>query len=289
MLAAALPPIHVPTSTVGLAITAVQCMNLLAGANEMQSPTGYSKFAPSGASIPSRRGMLIIYSPALLTSVAMASSAPATGRASLIAGLLVIHFAKRVFEVLFVHKYSGSMGPAAYGISTFYSLLVLLICGQTQHVPLSVYEAGASHIALLLGLSMFVVGQAGNGWHHLQLARMRGDTSDALPAVPATPSTDGATRGEASPVAAPPTPHSPRAYAVPRGGLFELVAAPHYLFEIVAWFGVGLAAQQLNALLVAGGMASYLSGRAVACTAWYRKRFGTAYPAGRKHLVPFVF
>ena len=40
-----LPPIHVPSSTAGLAITALQCMNLLAFANERQNPTGYSKFA----------------------------------------------------------------------------------------------------------------------------------------------------------------------------------------------------------------------------------------------------
>ena len=47
---------------------------------------------------------------------------------------------------------------------------------------------------------------------------------------------------------------------------------------------------QLNALLVAIGMASYLGGRAAASTRWYREKFGEkAVPMGKKHLVPFVF
>ena len=79
------------------------------------------------------------------------------------------------------------------------------------------------------------------------------------------------------------------AYVVPAGGWFDYVAAPHYFFEIVAWFGLALATQQLNAYLTAAGMASYLAGRAVASTRFYRERFGEGYPASRRHLVPFVF
>ena len=52
---------------------------------------------------------------------------------------------------------------------------------------------------------------------------------------------------------------------------------------------LALVAQQLNALLVFAGLASYLSGRAVATTRWYRTKFGKAWPAHRRHLVPFVF
>ena len=89
------------------------------------------------------------------------------------------------------------------------------------------------------------------------------------------------------PSALPETPKS--AYSVPHGGLFGVVAMPHYFFELCAWLGVALVAQQLNALLVFGGMASYLGGRAVATSRWYRAQFGAAWPEGRRHLVPFVF
>ena len=36
-------------------------------------------------------------------------------------------------------------------------------------------------------------------------------------------------------------------------------------------------------------MASYLSGRAVASTRWYKDTFGAAYPAERRHILPFLF
>lgn len=208
--------------------------------------------------------MLIIYSPAFLTSAVMLAAAPDVGRAGLVASLLVIHFAKRVGEVLFVHKYSGNMGPACYFISVFYSLLSLLICVQTQNVPPSLYDAPASQAVLPVALAMFVVGQVGNLYHHGLLAQMR--------------SNQPAKTGEG---AAP--------YSIPTGGLFDLVTTPHYLFEIIAWLGVALASQQLNAVLVAFGMASYLCGRAVASTRWYESQFGDAYPATRRNIIPFVF
>ena len=65
---------------------------------------------------------------------------------------------------------------------------------------------------------------------------------------------------------------------------------PHYTFEVTAWFGLAIVAQQLNVCLVFAGMASYLSGRAVATTKWYRQQFGeAAVPLSKRHLVPYVF
>ena len=71
--------------------------------------------------------------------------------------------------------------------------------------------------------------------------------------------------------------------------MFELVTMPHYFFELVAWLGIALVAQQANALLVFAGMVSYLSGRAVATTQWYMGKFGKSWPASRRHIVPFLF
>ena len=58
--------IHCPTDAFSLAVTGLQCLNLAAFANEMQAPTGYSKFASGKATMPSKTGMLLICaSPAL--------------------------------------------------------------------------------------------------------------------------------------------------------------------------------------------------------------------------------
>ena len=58
------------------------------------------------------------------------------------------------------------------------------------------------------------VGQLGNLWHHWLLARMR---------------SAGGT-----------------GYAIPRGGLFDLVTMPHYFFELLAWFGIAAVGAALN-------------------------------------------
>ena len=264
-----------PTSAAGLTIAGLQCLNLLAGVNEIASPTPYSKFASAsssplasigGGDLGSRDGMLVIYVPPAATAATALAFAPAmNGREVIVGSLLLIPFAKRVMETLFVHRYSGCMKAAtAAFIGTFYSLVTLLISVMQFNVPASVY-AGADDM-LAAALALFAVGQVGNLWHHKLLADMR------RPA-------------EAKATAAAPASE----YKVPTGGLFDYVTMPHYLFEITAWLGIALAAQQLNALLVALGMASYLSGRAMATTRWYQEKFGKDFPEDRRHLVPFLF
>ena len=282
--------IHCPTSTAGLVITGLQCLNLGAAFNEMQSPTPYSKFAQNveGSTIPSQQGMLLIYVPATLTSLAFLTKSAVVpmlnGRELIVATLLAVHFAKRVAEVLYVHDYSGQCSkPTATFIGVFYALISLLILVQQSAVPASIY-AGCGPL-MAAGLAAFAVGEAGNLYHHALLASMRKTSPATATDVPPTPASSealGATRSQAT--VAP-----SKAYVMPSGGLFDLVTMPHYTFEIVAWIGIALVCQQLNAFLAAAGMASYLAGRSVATTAWYRERFGDKWPSARRHLVPFIF
>ena len=59
--------------------------------------------------------------------------------------------------------------------------------------------------------SAVAVGELGNLYHHQILASLRGNNGDTK-------------------------------YVPPSGGLFDLVAAPHYLFELIAWWGIGIVA-----------------------------------------------
>ena len=154
----------------------------------------------------------------------------------------------------------STSAPVAGFIGVYYALIALLISSQQNHVPAGFYAKASGDAILVAGLAAFAVGQAGNFYHHYRLAAMRRE-----------PHPQGAK------------------YVVPSGGMFELVTMPHYTFEILAWVGIALCCQQLNAVLVALGMGSYLSGRAVATTAWYKERFGKAWPEERRHLVPYVF
>lgn len=140
-------------------------------------------------------------------------------------------------------------------IGTYYALITLMIASFA--VPFDEVAPGLQ----TFGSTLFAVGSFGNLYHHFLLARLR-----------STSATESA---------------SSKRYVAPRGGLFSFVAAPHYLFEIIAWLGMALVAQQVNAFLVAASMASYLAGRAKATNNFNMEKFGEEeWPRSRKAILP---
>jgi very-long-chain enoyl-CoA reductase len=68
------------------------------------------------------------------------------------------------------------------------------------------------------------------------------------------------------------------------------VAAPHYLFELLAWLGICLVAQQANVMLVFASMTSYLCGRAKATNKFNMETFtDKEWPRSRKAILPGIF
>ncbi|KAL6647018.1 hypothetical protein ACP70R_014455 [Stipagrostis hirtigluma subsp. patula] len=207
-----------------------------------------------GALLSSRDGMLVAYAPALVAAAASFAVPGAVegARAQLLSAALAVHFLKRVLEVLFVHRYSGSMPLAtALTISTSYLL----------NTATMIYAQRLSHglpdppVDLLYpGVVAVAVGLAGNFYHHRLLAGLRGGDEG---------------------------------YKIPRGGLFELVTCPHYLFEIVGFFGFAMIAQTVYGLAWASGTAAYLAGRSCATRRWYESKF-EGFPARIKALLPYV-
>jgi steroid 5-alpha reductase family enzyme len=80
------------------------------------------------------------------------------------------------------------------------------------------------------------------------------------------------------------------AYQIPRGGMFDLVSAPHYFGELVQWAGFSLA-NRLSLASVAFSLytAANLIPRGVAHHAWYRRVFTDDYPKDRRAVIPFVW
>jgi len=109
---------------------------------------------------------------------------------------------------------------------------------------------------VLVGCLTWAAGEALSLYHHQLLSTLRADRSAA--------------------------------YAPPAGGLFALVWCPHYLFELVAWAGIVILTQHPQPLVVWLAMCSFLGGRAIATRAWYQRRMGAAFPAGRRCIVPFL-
>ncbi|XP_062187996.1 uncharacterized protein LOC133891297 [Phragmites australis] len=211
-----------------------------------------------GALLPSRGGMLVAYAPALvaaLASFAVPGAVDGT-RAQLLSAALAVHFLKRVLEVLLVHRYSGSMPlSTALTISSCY-LFNSVAMIYVQHLSRGLPDPPVD--LRYPGVLVFAIGVGGNFYHHYLLSRLRavGGGND-------------------------------KGYKIPRGGLFELVTCPHYLFEILAFFGFAMISQTVFALSVAFGTAAYLAGRSCATRRWYASKFDE-FPARIKALVPYV-
>ena len=237
----------------------------------------YSKFAHQTKCttlVSSRTGLVLSYTPALIIALVQllllllllplaynnssSSNNEPTTMTMMMPALLAVHFGKRVFECIFVHKYSGSMPWTTP--PTIASVYVLGVLIQLHAAASRVNQDGQpSGIQTILGLLFYVGGLVGNGYHHWLLAQLRNDSS------------------------------SSKVYFVPSGGLFEFVAAPHYLFEIIEWVGVAMVAGHIFSLGLCAPIIAYLGLRADGQREWNRQKFKDDYPPERMRLVPFVY
>ena len=224
---------------------------------------GYSKFADreQQRALPSRLGMFIIYFPAVVIFPAayVIFGNPGTIWHWLVMAGMSIHFGKRCLETLFLHKYSGVMNLfTALAVCSLYSLLsgLLGVLAATE-VPAELVNSDAFHPWTLTGVTLFVVGLFGNLYHHWLLANLRepGETG----------------------------------YKLPTGGLFPWVACPHYLLELVGWYGYALVFHHAAAWAVVLTMTAYLAGRSHNTVKWYRDRLGDEVPPDWRRLVPFIY
>jgi hypothetical protein len=79
-------------------------------------------------------------------------------------------------------------------------------------------------------------------------------------------------------------------YVAPQGGLFQYVAAPHYLFELIGWLGIAIASQRLTPYLNFLSMSAYLAARSYNQNEWNKTKFGEkGWPTSRKQMIPFVY
>lgn len=240
---------------------------------------GYSKFANQASSckIPSRLGMLLLYAPPMLmfplgyaVSGYGTPALPGTHTTwHLVLGALVTaHFFKRVMEVLFLHKFSGSTNVFSciliIGLYMTLAVLLYVIASYRLASPADIQYATAHGWSpkVPIGVLIFAAGQLANLYHHWLLATLRkpGD----------------------------------RSYKVPRGGAFSLVCCPHYTAELVSWMGVALVTSHFAAYVMVFTMACYLSGRARSTLIWYEEKarlekLDRPLPSGWKRILPFVY
>ncbi|KAF9675045.1 hypothetical protein SADUNF_Sadunf10G0190700 [Salix dunnii] len=206
--------------------------------------------------LSSRTGMLVLYVPAFLSGAAsFVLYSNHDLRLFLVKATLTIHYFKRVVEVLYVHKYSASgvvLDSAVVISSSYFSATSTMIYGQylTQGFPEPQLDLKYP------GILLFLLGTIGNFYHHQVLASLR--TNDD------------------------------KEYKIPKGGLFDLVICPHYLFEVLGFIGIFFISQTLYSFCFTLGTTVYLIGRSYATRRWYLSKFED-FPKDVKALIPYVF
>jgi very-long-chain enoyl-CoA reductase len=214
------------------------------------SMMSYSKFRKKEG-IPAMYGMVIGYfMPIVVITLFAWSYLP---KASFLQWALylavAIHFTKRVLECFFLHQFSGPIDIfTTLVIASLYSFAAGLL-GWTNSTSFP-----APDVWSVLGILIFVVGISGNFLHHKLLADLRKNSLD---------------------------------YFIPKGGLFEYVACPHYLFEILCWLGFALISRHFAAWLILLFVTCYLTARALRGLRWYQEKFKD-FPKDRKAILPFV-
>lgn len=174
----------------------------------------------------------------------------------LVCALLSIHFLKREFETVFVHRFSNATMPARniFKNSAHYWALAGFNIAYWVFRPDAAAATSSNPVLVYLGIALFVFSELANLNAHLVLRNLR------------RPGTTE--RG------------------IPTGLGFNLVTCPNYMFEILAWFGIYLVSQLSWSVLLfiaVGGIQMW-------SWAWkkeirYRKEFGDKYKKKRTVLL----
>ena len=181
---------------------------------------------------------------------------------------------RRFLEVLLLHECSKEIPNsivkglvAHFGIAIGFLNFYIL---QTEAKPHTVAVSEQAIRYDVEGCGIFIVSQIESVRHH---AILRGLRESA--AVVGTPHTKKRGRDKGA------------LYHIPKGGLFDACACPHYMYEAVGWFAIAVCVRHLYAWALAVQMTLILMGRAFRTRNWYREKFDD-YPASMAAFIPYI-
>ena len=173
--------------------------------------------------------------------------------------LISLHFIKREYETLFVHRFSLATMPARniFKNSAHYWLFAGLNIAYWTYAPSAPTAQWPNPLIKYAGIALFIIGELGNFSTHLTLRNLRRPGS-----------TD---RG------------------VPNGASFKLVTCPNYMFETIAWVGIWMVNWSLSTAVFLVLAVAQMSLWARKKEMKYRKEFGDRYKRKRFFIFPGIF
>jgi very-long-chain enoyl-CoA reductase len=193
------------------------------------------------------------------TTKARSSFPPPSALQTLSLLLICIHFAKRVYETVFVHRFSAATMPFfnVFKNSAHYWLLAGVNLAYWIYSPSGPTANSANPLLTYPGLLLYCVGQFGTLNTHLTLRGLR--------------TAGGKERG------------------IPHGLGFNLVTCPNYMFETMVWVGMCLITRSLATVLfsIVGVVQMALWAKKKEKT--YRREFGDKYTSKRYCIIPGIY
>jgi len=188
-----------------------------------------------------------------------ATSAPLHYTVHIAAGCWTLHYAKRLLETLFVHRFSHATMPIFNLIKncSYYWLFTLYVAYHVNHPlftapgPVQVYGS----------LAAFLLCELGNLSIHVALRNLRppGTKVRKIPVATSNPLTS----------------------------LFNLVSCPNYTYEFGSWLTFSIMTQCLPAGLFALAGLYQMTVWALGKHKTYKREFPN-YPRSRKAIIPFI-
>lgn len=208
-------------------------------------------------------GPLIIYlyvyqRPWLFYGDAGASS-PVHSTVHIAAACYTFHYAKRLFETVFIHRFSHATMPIFNLVKncSYYWLFTAYIAYHINHPQYT----SPSAAQVYAGLAGFLLSEVGNFSIHVALRNLRppGSKERKIPYPTGNPFTK----------------------------LFNLVSCPNYTYEFFSWAFFTVMTQCLPAGLFAAAGLYQMSVWAIGKHRNYKKEFSD-YPRNRKAILPFI-
>lgn len=201
---------------------------------------------------------LVAYRPWLLYG-AEAQVTELSTTAKIALGCWSIHYLKRIYETLFVHRFSHGTMPIRnlFKNCGYYWGFCLYVAYHVNH-PLF---TPPSLLQQIIGLAIFTVCEIGNLSTHILLRQLRpaGTTVRKIPVPSGFPLTK----------------------------LFNLVSCPNYTYEVGAWIGFTIMTSCIPAALFTFAGFYQMAIWALGKHKNYRKEFPN-YPKQRKAIIPFI-
>lgn len=190
-----------------------------------------------------------------------ASSKPMSPYVHIACACYVFHYAKRLLETQFIHRFSHGTMPIKniFKNSSYYWLFTCAIAYFVNH-PLYT-PASFGDLQVYVSLAAFIFCQLGNYSIHVAFRNMRpeGTKERKIPQPTSNPFT----------------------------WLFKLVSCPNYTYEVGSWFWFTILTQSFSAGLFTLAGAVQMALWAIKKHKNYRKEFKD-YPRGRKAIFPFL-